>query len=144
MRTQHPTEPRLSVRYFVLVDDDVVKVAQRVMRDFYFNRKAVLQRYAGQTIDIATVAIILQNRLPKEIDQISCMRCKVTPAGALDEIYDFEHGRYMSYKLSKAQAITSGTVIDASEIFNQKRLKHKYEQKLSPIHLKKILGIIFK
>lgn len=132
-------------RHFILVGDDAVKISQRVIRDFYFNRKAVLKEYAGQVIDIANVYLSLENRLPKEIIKIDCMRLKVAENGALDETYHGEHLAHMANKISgKPKVISSGSLVNASTVFNHKKLKNKYERDLSQLHLKKILKIVFK
>lgn len=132
-------------RHFILVGDDAVKISQRVTRDFYFNRKSVLKEYAGQIIDIANVYLSLENRLPKEIIKIDCMRLKVAKNGALDKIYYGEHLAYMANKISgKPKVISSGSLVNASAVFNHKKLKNKYERDLSQLHLKKILKIVFK
>jgi hypothetical protein len=132
-------------RHFILVGDDVIKITNRANNDFYFKRKPVFKQYAGQIIDMADVYIEFENRVPQHIVKIDCLRRQVTKSGSHDEQYERGYLSHMMNNISgKPKAKASGSVINATEIFNGRRIANEHTHKLSQRQLKKIMDIIFK
>jgi len=77
----------IGYRIFLVRGDDALPLSKTTFEEFLFGRKAVLQRFAGQTIDIATVVCRLENKKPKEIVRFYCQRFKVKSNGTIDEAH---------------------------------------------------------
>jgi len=76
---------RIGYRIFLVSGDDVSLLTKTAFDEFYFRRQAVLQAFAGRTIDIATVVCRLEDSKLSEIVRIYCQRFKVKVDGSIDE-----------------------------------------------------------
>ena len=76
---------RIGYRIFLVVGDEVSPLTKTAFDEFYFRRQAVLQSWAGKTIDIATVVCRIENTKLREIVRIYCQRFKVKGDGSIDE-----------------------------------------------------------
>ena len=78
----------IGYRIFLVRGDDALPLSKTTFEDFLFGRRAVLQNFAGQTVDIATVVCRLENKKPKEIVRFYCQRFKVKSDGSIDEAHN--------------------------------------------------------
>lgn len=76
---------RIGYRIFLVSGDEVSLLTKTAFDEFYFRRRAVLQAFAGKTIDIATVVCRLQDTKLAEIVRIYCQRFRVKSDGSIDE-----------------------------------------------------------
>jgi hypothetical protein len=78
----------IGYRIFLVRGDDALPLSKTTFEEFLFGRRAVLQHFAGQTVDIATVVCRLENKKPKEIVRFYCQRFKVKSDGSIDEAHN--------------------------------------------------------
>lgn len=78
----------IGYRIFLVRGDDALPLSKTTFEEFLFGRRAVLQNFAGQTIDIATVVCRLENKKPKEIVRFYCQRFKVKSDGSIDQAHN--------------------------------------------------------
>lgn len=76
---------RIGYRIFLVSGDDVAPLSKTAFDDFYFGRRAVLQEFAGRTVDIATVVCRLEDARLSEIVRIYCQRFRVNDHGSIDK-----------------------------------------------------------
>ncbi len=84
----HPVKRSIGYRIFLVRGDDASPLSKTMFEDFLFGRRAVLQHFAGQTVDIATVVCRIENKKPKEIVRFYCQRFKVKTDGSIDEAHN--------------------------------------------------------
>lgn len=77
----------IGYRIFLVRGDDALPLSKTTFEEFLFGRRAVLQNFAGQTVDIATVVCRLENKKPKEIVRFYCQRFKVKSDGSIDQAH---------------------------------------------------------
>jgi hypothetical protein len=78
----------IGYRIFLVRGDDALPLSKTTFEEFLFGRRAVLQKFAGQTVDIATVVCRLENKKPKEIVRFYCQRFKVKSDGSIDQAHN--------------------------------------------------------
>ena len=78
----------IGYRIFLVRGDDALPLSKTTFEEFLFGRRAVLQNFAGQTVDIATVVCRLENKKPKEIVRFYCQRFKVKSDGSIDQAHN--------------------------------------------------------
>lgn len=78
----------IGYRIFLVRGDDALPLSKTTFEEFLFGRRAVLQNFAGQTVDIATVVCRLENKKPKEIVRFYCQRFKVNNDGSIDQAHN--------------------------------------------------------
>ena len=78
----------IGYRIFLVRGDEALPLSKTTFEEFLFGRRAVLQNFAGQTVDIATVVCRLENKKPKEIVRFYCQRFKVKSDGSIDEAHN--------------------------------------------------------
>jgi len=78
----------IGYRIFLVRGDDALPLSKTTFEEFLFGRRAVLQNFAGQTIDIATVVCRLENKKPKVIVRFYCQRFKVKSDGSIDQAHN--------------------------------------------------------
>ncbi len=77
----------IGYRIFLVRGDEALPLSKNMFEEFLFGRRAVLQNFAGQTIDIATVVCRMENKKPKEIVRFYCQRFKVRSDGSIDQAH---------------------------------------------------------
>ena len=144
-RNARKSRDSIGSRHFIVVGDDVIKITSRANTDFYFKMKPVFKQYAGQIINMVDVLIELENRVPQHIVAVYCLRHKVTKSGSRDAKYERGYFSHLMDNISgKPKVKASGTVLNATEVFNSWRLDNKHTHKLSQRQMKVILETIFK
>jgi hypothetical protein len=78
----------IGYRIFLVRGDEALPLSKTTFEEFLFGRRAVLQNFAGQTVDIATVVCRLENKKPKEIVRFYCQRFKVKSDGSIDQAHN--------------------------------------------------------
>ena len=121
----------ISIRHFVLFSSEVQKLSQKKRQGFYLRNENLLPEYSGQIINIADVCIELVDRKPYKIIRIDCMKHKVNKNGGLDEDYEKESGKHFINIIETPKVTRRSSVLDASSVFEAKRLEGKYTWKLS-------------
>lgn len=138
----------LGFRYFAVRDDDsIVHLSQRAFDDFYTRHRPSLVRFSGSVLMIATVIYATENRRPKQIVRIECMRVKVDESGALDQDHIETTTRLLANRIDKiiggAPADDgSGSVVNALERFDERRWAHLHPSLSGPAY-KRILESLF-
>ncbi len=121
----------ISIRHFIVIDSEVHKLSQKKRQGFYLRNKNILPEYSGQIISVADVCIELVDRKPYKIIRIDCMKHKVNKNGGLDEDYEKESGKHFINIIETPKVTRRSSVLDASSVFEAKRLEGKYTWKLS-------------
>lgn len=144
----------LGYRVFVVDDDSVTPLSQKVYNDFH-SRKKSIPRFANQTLNIAIAVYTLDKRKPKEIIRIDCQRVRVDANGQLDEDFQFEGLRVIANRLAdafvlgfeseseSAEVAEAGSVVNATHKFDERRHAHHHPALPGPAH-KRILDVLFK
>lgn len=122
----------LAIRHFLILSSGIKKISQKKYQSFYHNDLDgnVFPDYAGKIIDVADVVLELVNRKPYQIVRIDCPRYKVNDLGGIDTEYRQEKGRYIINFLDPPKVGKGEDILDASKVFEAKRLKEKYSWKL--------------
>ncbi|MBN8454581.1 hypothetical protein [Accumulibacter sp.] len=138
----------LGFRFFVVGDDNsIIKISQRAYADFYMRHKPSLQRFAGRTINIATVIYTLEDRKPQQIVRIDFVRVRVDGEGAPDQAQVDDSFRLIGNRVGKflggEQPVESpGNVVSAIRRFDERRWAQLHPELPGPA-LKRILEILF-
>jgi hypothetical protein len=145
---------RLGYRHFVVLGDTVTPLSQKAFTEFYWDYRSVLQAFADTIVDIATVIYTLEHRKPQSPVYIECARCQIRADGALDQDYEHERNRLTSYRLSRllqplllpapSPPPSRGTVIDACDRFDERRLAAKFASTLSRIATQTMMERVFR
>ena len=128
----------ISIRHFVVSGSDVQRLSQKKRQGFYLRKENTLPEYSGQTIKIADVCIELVDRKPYKIIRIDCMKHKVDENGGLDTEYEKESGKHFINIIETPKVISQSSVLNATSVFEAKRLEGKYTWKLSDVIALKI------
>ncbi len=115
----------ISVRYFIVLDETINKISQNKFNGFCFRKEPGLPEYSGQVIKMAEVYVETINRKVTRIIRIDCVKYKADNHGALSKEYEEDSRNHMTNLISPPQVETASGVLNASEIFNAKRLKFK-------------------
>ena len=138
----------LGFRFFVVGDDNsIIRISQRSYADFYMRHKPSLQRFAGSTINVATVIYTLEDRKPKHIIRIDHVRVRVDSEGAPDRAQVDESLRLIGNRVGKLlgsepPAESPGNVVSAIHQFDERRWAQLHPELPGPA-LKRILEILF-
>ncbi len=117
----------ISARYFVVINDSIKKISRKSMEDFYFNGKNTLTDYSGQIIDTIDVIVELQNRKPFRIIRLDGSRLKVDKNGGRDDDFHMESQQQaLSCFETPAEVKSTQGVLDATDVFNERKLKNKH------------------
>lgn len=135
-------------RIFIVGDDNSIsKIAQRSFDEFFRRNEPTLLRFSGCEINVAIVIYSLENRKPKQIVHIDYMRIKVATNGTLDQTQHQDIMRIAFNRMDRALGFSpqpryTGSVIDASEKFDEKRWSRHLPKLPGPAH-KRILEALF-
>jgi hypothetical protein len=138
----------LGYRYFAVREDDsIVHLSRRAFDDFYLRHRSSLLRFSGSILTIATVIYATENRRPKQIVRIECMRVKVDETGALDQDHIETTARLLANRIDKIiGGVTvdegAGSVVNALEKFDERRWAHLHPSLSGPAY-KRILESLF-
>jgi hypothetical protein len=131
---------RLGSRHGVAEDDTVTPLSQKAFTAFYRDQRPVLQAFAGHIVDIAAVIYTVEDRQPQWIVQIDCARGQIRADGALDQDDEHERSRLTRYRITRmlppllpSPPTPRGTVIDARDRFDERRLVAKCTSTLSRV-----------
>lgn len=127
---------RIGYRIFLVSGDEVSLLTKTAFEEFYFKRQAVLQAFAGKTIDIATVVCRLEDARLVGIVRIYCQRFRVKGDGSIDE--------ERTPKPNGSAAPRGGALReDAGSHLNERRLTHTLTM-ISSVAQKKIFAVLRK
>lgn len=141
----------MGYRIFAVEEDDqIVSVSQKSFNDFYFKHKPSLGRFSERIVHFAIVFYTLAGREPNEIVRIDSMRLKVNPEGALDLEHYYDGLSLVARRLEplfgdvavEPTSASSGPVINAVAIFDEKRQSQLHPKLSGPVH-KRILHALF-
>lgn len=143
---------RLGYRHFVVIGDTVTPLSQKAFAEFYWDQSPVLQAFAGHHIvDIATVMYTVADRKPQWIVQIDGARCQIRADGALGLDYEHERTHLTHYRLARmlqrilpSPPAPRGTVIDARDRFDERRLVAKCASTLSRVATRTIVDRVLR
>jgi hypothetical protein len=142
---------RLGYRHFVVIGDSVTPLSQKAFTGFYWDQRPVLRAFAGHIVDIATVLYTVADRKPRWIVQIDCARCQIRADGALDQDYEHERTHLTHYRLARmlqrilpSPPTPRGTVIDARDRFDERRLVAKCASILSRVATRTIVDRVLR
>ena len=116
----------IGYRIFLVRGDDALPLSKTTFEDFLFGRRAVLQNFAGQTVDIATVVCRLENKKPKEIVRFYCQRFKVKSDGSIDQAHNQKRS-VPAATLDRALVRNTGSrekTTDPNDSLHGRRLAH--------------------
>ncbi len=139
---KHKHVMNISIRHFVVSGSDVQKLSQKKRQGFYLRKENTLPEYSGQIISIADVCVELDERKPYQIIKIDCMKHKVNENGGLDKEYEKESGKHIINLIEPPEVTSQSSVLDASSVFEAKRLEGKYTWKLSDDVVLKIAELL--
>ena len=128
-----------SIRYFVVSNGNLKKVSQNKFNGFYFKKEATLPEYSGQTIKMAEVCVEVIDREITRVIRIDCERYRVDKYGALNKEHLRESNIHMINLISPPQPEQDSTIIDATNVFEAKRLEHKLTWELKTEIIEKIV-----
>lgn len=132
---------RIGYRIFLVSGDEVSLLTKTAFEEFYFKRQAVLQAFAGKTIDIATVVCRLENARLVEIVRIYCQRFRVKRDGSIDEERTPKpNGSALTASDGSIRPVAS---VGADSHLNEKRLTHTLTM-ISSAAQKKIFEVLRK
>ena len=129
----------ISIRYFVVSNGNLKKVSQKKFNGFYFKKEATLPEYSSQTIKMAEVCVEVIDRTVTRVIRIDCERYKVDGDGALNKEHLRESNIHMINLMSPPLAEQNSTVIDATKVFEAKKLEHKLTWELTTEIIEKIV-----
>jgi hypothetical protein len=132
----------LSVRHFIVDGESVQKVSRKKREGFYHKNENTLPEYAGKIINVADVCVELVKSKPYRIVRIDCVKHKVDQNGGLDNEYQAEHIKHVSHELEPPSITVGSDVIEASNVFEAKRLKCKYTWSLNGLVLRKMQSML--
>ena len=132
---------RIGYRIFLVSGDQVSLLTKTAFEEFYFKRQAVLQAFAGKTIDIATVVCRLENTKLTEIVRIYCQRFRVKGDGSIDE--ERTPRPSGAAAMQRDGTRRSDAVNDTENHLNEKRLTHTLTM-ISSVAQKKIFEVLRK
>ena len=117
----------IGYRIFLVRGDDALPLSKTTFEEFLFGRRAVLQNFAGQTVDIATVVCRLENKKPKEIVRFYCQRFKVKSDGSIDQAHNQNAAfrqRPLTELLSCRNTVSREKTTDPNDSLHGRRLAH--------------------
>jgi hypothetical protein len=114
----------IGYRIFLVRGDDALPLSKTTFEEFLFGRRAVLQNFAGQTVDIATVVCRLENKKPKEIVRFYCQRFKVKSDGSIDQAHNQKRSLPAATIDRPLARNTSSRPVEASDPLAGRRLAH--------------------
>jgi hypothetical protein len=138
----------LGCRYFAICEDDsITPISRRAFDDFYLRHRSSFLQFSGSVITVATVIYSTENRRPKQIIRIECMRVRVDESGSLDQGHLETSSRLLANRIDKiiggATADEgSGSVVNALEKFDERRWSQLHPSLSGPAH-KRILEFLF-
>ena len=138
----------LGCRHFAIHEDDsITPISRRAFADFYLRHRSSLRQFSGTVMTIATVIYTTENRRPKKIVRIECMRVKVDESGSLDQGHLETSSRLLARRIDKlvggAPAVEwSGAVVNAVDRFDNRRWSQLHPS-LSGLAHKRILEFLF-
>ena len=141
----------LGYRHFVVVGDDITPLSQKAFDALFVQHRPALPAFAGTTVDIATILYVLEHRRPTSLVRMECERWTIRADGALDEHDREDQARLTRYRMARAfrhllppAPHVGGTVIDARERFDEKRLRDKCAPTLSALAKQKMLARVWR
>ena len=117
----------IGYRIFLVRGDDALPLSKTTFEEFLFGRRAVLQNFAGQTVDIATVVCRLENKKPKEIVRFYCQRFKVKSDGSIDQAHNQKRSApaaTIDRALVRNTVSRGKTTTDPNASLHERRLAH--------------------
>jgi hypothetical protein len=142
---------RLGYCHFVVIGDTVTPLSEKACTEFYGDQCPVLQVFAGHLVNIATVMYTVADRKPQWMVQIDCARGQIRADGALDQDYEHERTHLTHYRLAwmlqrilPSPPAPRGTVIDARDRFDERRLVAKCASTLSRVATRTIVDRVLR
>lgn len=123
-----------SVRYYLFDGNSIKKVTIKRLDDFYIRGKSSFPEYAGQSIKIAAVTVSLFDGKPIRALFVRGLILKVRKDGGLDKRHKRKLEELSNKSLPEPDHEPENSIINASEIFRQKRIFSQYFWKLSEKH----------
>jgi hypothetical protein len=135
----------IGYRIFVVEEDVIFPISQKTFNALYSGKVGALQKFAGQTIQIAVIVYTLYQRKPKTIIQIDSERIRIMGDGSIDENYEHEGLHLAANRMwqSEVNPQSSGSVVDAKARFEERQWDQRHP-KLSGPSYKRILNALFK
>ena len=131
---------RIGYRIFLVSGDEVSLLTKTAFEEFYFKRQAVLQAFAGKTIDIATVVCRLEDAKLVGIVRIYCQRFRVKGDGSIDEERTSKPNGSAAHR---GGAVRADAVAGAESHLSERRLTHTLTM-ISSVAQKKIFAVLRK
>jgi hypothetical protein len=138
----------IGYRVFVVEEDSIVRISQKLFNDLSTPSKPLLPKLAGRTITVAAVFYTLEKKLPKQIVQIDCQRVKINSDGSIDQENQWQEMRIAANRLvpvlgkNDHQQGTQSGIIDAGAQFDKRRWAALHPELSGPA-LNKILKALF-
>ena len=138
----------IGCRHFAIREDDsITPISRRAFDDFYRKHRPSLMRFSGSVLTVATVVFTTENRRPKQIIRIECMRVTVDESGVLDQDHLESIFRLVANRIDKiiGGALAddgTGSVVNALEKFDERRWTQLHPSLSGPAH-KRILESLF-
>lgn len=132
----------LSVRHFIIDGEDLIRVSQKKMKDFYFRKENSMLEYAGKLIQFVDVYVKIIDKKPVEIVRVNCMKYQVNSQGGQEKSYESSYTEHVSNLLFPPEVKSSDNVVNASEFFDAKKLSNKHTFELSKKAKDKISEIL--
>lgn len=129
---------RIGYRIFLVSGDNVSPLSKTAFDEFFFGRRAVLQQFAGKTVDIATVVCRLENAKLREVVRIYCQRFRVKSDGSIDEAHLQKPGRPPTLQRDKPPP---GRSVESGAPLSGKSLAHSLTM-ISSAAQRKILEVL--
>jgi hypothetical protein len=132
-------------RIFIVGEDAIFPLSQKVFNELHSGKAGVLPKYAGQTLLIAVIIYTIHQRKPKGIIQIDCERIRILDDGSIDMGHE-QDGLHLAanrISLPETKPRSSGKVVDATARFEERQWDARHP-KLSELSYKRILNVLFK
>ena len=135
----------MGYRVFIVEKDAAFPISQKTFTALYSGKIGALQKFAGQTVQIAVVIYTVQQRKPETIIQLDCGRIRILDDGTINEKYEHEGLHLAANRMwpLEANPKPSGNVVDAIARFEERQWDQRHP-KLSGPALKRILNALFK
>lgn len=132
-------------RFFVISGENVTRVSQKSVTDFYLNEKPSLPRFKGQVVTIATVVCETRSRVPVKIIKIDTQRVRVGSNGDMEDECASEIVQLIARHLLGDESLANPhgeKVINALPSFDERRWSVMHPE-LSGPQTQKILDDLF-
>ena len=131
-----------SVRYLLCREREVIKIPRARYERFCEEGTAEFQEYAGEVLDIAELAVLLENGHPVAVAHESYFRVGVNDDGTADTAFEQQSFTLAAARIDPASSLSAGSVIEAGDVFRERALESKVTWVPSPSLKQRLMDIV--